>query len=253
VLVFDSPGLRFEHNTVVANGIDTDGEGLGLFGSPGSRIAHNEISDNGDIGVFGSDANDTVFEQNVLSGHPEAAFLVGGSRNVFSRNRLSRNSSGIDIGGDENVITRNHVSDAPPSEEGGGFGIFVAGGHNNVVARNLVVRASRAGIRLSLIPEELEGDPGAVNTVVRDNILRANGDGLRVLGTAENTLIEGNLALASEDDGIDVDSPLTTLTGNRTLNNRDLGIEAVFGVTDGGGNKAQGNSNPAQCTNIACR
>jgi parallel beta-helix repeat protein len=252
VIVSDSSGLRFEHNTVTANGLETDGEGLGVFNSPHSRVAHNEIFDNGDIGVFGSDASDVVFERNALSGHSEAGFLIEGSRNVFNRNRLSGNGVGIDVGGDENVITRNHVLDSPLSEEGGGFGIFVAAGHDNVVARNLVVRASRAGIRLSLIPEELEGDPGAVNTVVRHNLLRANGDGVFVLDTAENTLIEGNLALASQDDGIDVDSPSTTLTGNHALNNSDLGIEAVFGVTDGGGNKAHGNGNPAQCTNLAC-
>jgi len=252
VIVFESSGLRFEHNTVTANGLETDGEGLGLFNSPHGRVAHNEIFDNGDIGVFGLDASDIVFERNALSGHTEAGFLIEGSRNVFSRNRLSGNGVGIDVGGDENVITRNHVFDSPLSEEGGGFGIFVAAGHDNVVARNLVVRASRAGIRLSLIPEELEGDTGAVNTVVRHNLLRANGDGVFVLDTAENTLIEGNLALASEDDGIDVESPSTTLTGNHAMNNGDLGIEAVFGVTDGGGNKAHGNGNAAQCTNLAC-
>jgi nitrous oxidase accessory protein NosD len=252
VIVFESPGLRFEHNTVTANGLETDGEGLGLFTSPDSRVAQNEIFDNGDIGVFGLDASDIVFERNALSGHTEAGFLIEGSRNVFNRNRLSGNGVGIDVGGDENVITRNHVFDSPLSEEGGGFGIFVAAGRDNVVARNLVVRSSRAGIRLSLIPEELEGGPGAVNTAVRHNVLRGNGDGIFVLDTAENTLIEDNLALASEDDGIDVDSPLTTLTGNHALRNGDLGIEAVFGVTDGGGNKAHGNSNPAQCTNLAC-
>ena len=36
------------------------------------------------------------------------------------------------------------------------------------------------------------------------------------------------------------------------MRNGDLGIEAVFGVTDGGGNKAFGNGNPLQCTNITC-
>jgi hypothetical protein len=35
--------------------------------------------------------------------------------------------------------------------------------------------------------------------------------------------------------------------------NHDLGITAVRGVIDGGGNQASGNGNPAQCTNIACR
>jgi nitrous oxidase accessory protein NosD len=251
-LIFDSPGAQFERNTVVANGLNTDQAGVGVFTSPDSRIARNEISDNGDIGVFGLDADDIVFERNVLSDNPEAAFLIEGSRNVFSRNRLARNAEGITVGGDENVITRNHVSDARLSEEGGGLGIFAAAGHDNLVTRNVVVRAARVGIQVSLLPDELEGGPPAVNTVVRHNVLRGNRDGMFVLETAENTLIEDNLVLASEDDGIDVDSPLTTLTGNLALHNGDLGIEAVFGVTDGGANKAHGNGNPAQCTNVAC-
>jgi nitrous oxidase accessory protein NosD len=251
-LIFESPGARFERNTVVANGLNTDQAGVGVFSSPDSRIARNEISDNGDIGVFGLEADDIVFERNVLSGHPEAAFLIEGSRNVFTRNRLTRNAEGITVGGDENVITRNHVSDVPLSEEGGGLGIFVAAGHDNLVTRNVVVRAARVGIQVSLLPDELEGGLPAVNTVVRHNVLRGNRDGIFVLETAQNTLIQDNLALASEDDGIDVDSPLTTLTGNHALHNGDLGIEAVFGVSDGGGNKAHGNGNPAQCTNVAC-
>jgi hypothetical protein len=49
-----------------------------------------------------------------------------------------------------------------------------------------------------------------------------------------------------------VDSASTTLTRNIALRNGDLGIEAVAGVTDGGGNQAAGNGNPAQCTNVDC-
>ena len=45
----------------------------------------------------------------------------------------------------------------------------------------------------------------------------------------------------------------TTLVRNTANRNHDLGIEAVAGVIDGGGNKAQGNGNPAQCTNVACK
>jgi len=33
----------------------------------------------------------------------------------------------------------------------------------------------------------------------------------------------------------------------------EVGIEAVPGVTDGGGNRAHGNGNAAQCLNVACR
>jgi hypothetical protein len=77
-------------------------------------------------------------------------------------------------------------------------------------------------------------------------------DGILVESTAAGSLLEANIAIGAGDDGIDVDSPTTTLTRNLGLRNGDLGIEAVPGVTDGGGNKARGNGNPAQCTNIDC-
>jgi hypothetical protein len=34
--------------------------------------------------------------------------------------------------------------------------------------------------------------------------------------------------------------------------NGDLGIEAVVGVVDAGRNRAAGNGDPAQCTNLDC-
>ena len=47
--------------------------------------------------------------------------------------------------------------------------------------------------------------------------------------------------------GIDVDSASTTLARNTANRDGDLGIEAVLGVRDGGGNRARGNGNPLQC------
>jgi hypothetical protein len=83
--------------------------------------------------------------------------------------------------------------------------------------------------------------------------LDADIDGVIVESTATDTLLERNIAIGAGDDGIDVDTAATTLTRNLALRNGDLGIEAVPGVIDGGGNKAQGNGNPAQCLNVACR
>ena len=62
-----------------------------------------------------------------------------------------------------------------------------------------------------------------------------------------------NLAVHSGDDGTDVRAPGTTVTRNSANDNHNLGISAVPGVIDGGGNQAAGNGDPAQCTNIACR
>ncbi|MCA1684046.1 MAG: hypothetical protein LC708_02820, partial [Actinobacteria bacterium] len=70
---------------------------------------------------------------------------------------------------------------------------------------------------------------------------------------ATTTTLQGNQSVQNTDDGIDVDSPSTTLVGNVGAYNGDLGIEAVTGVVDGGGNRAFGNGNPAQCSpGVAC-
>ena len=59
--------------------------------------------------------------------------------------------------------------------------------------------------------------------------------------------------LRAYDDGIHIDATGTSVTDNTTNRNRDLGIQAVPGVIDGGGNTARGNGNPAQCENVLCR
>ena len=51
---------------------------------------------------------------------------------------------------------------------------------------------------------------------------------------------------------MDVRSAATTITRNTANANGDLGIEAVPGVKDGGGNVAHHNGDRRQCTNIVC-
>jgi hypothetical protein len=61
-------------------------------------------------------------------------------------------------------------------------------------------------------------------------------NGILVDNGATGTLVVRNRAIGNGDDGIDVDAPATTLTHNIANHNHDLGIEAVPGVIDGGGN-----------------
>ena len=77
-------------------------------------------------------------------------------------------------------------------------------------------------------------------------------DGIRVEPPARGTSLTANVTTRNGDDGIDVESPATTITANLANDNTDLGIEAVDGVTDGGGNRASGNGNPAQCVGVTC-
>jgi hypothetical protein len=120
-----------------------------------------------------------------------------------------------------------------------------------VIERNTVLRFHQAGIRAASF-EEFGGPPTVGNTIRRNLLHGATVDGLLVESTAFDTLLERNIAIGAGDDGIDVDNAATTLTRNLAFRNGDLGIEAVSGVTDGGGNHAAANGNPAQCTNVVC-
>jgi parallel beta-helix repeat protein len=250
MLLIASQGTRIERNSISANGLATDQAGLIAFDSGEIRIERNSVFDNGDIGMFLVGLGDSRVEQNRVSGNPEAGMLFDGDGNDVSRNRVSHNGDGIGFTGDGNTIAGNHVSNAAGCPDGCGFGISFEGGTGNLVAHNLVARTREAGIRVASFEPDT---PPAVDNVIRRNlVLHAGIDGVLVESTATDTLLERNIAIRAGDDGIDVDSGATTVTRNLSLRNGDLGIEAVAGVTDGGGNKAHGNGNPAQCLNVAC-
>jgi hypothetical protein len=90
-------------------------------------------------------------------------------------------------------------------------------------------------------------------TNVRRNLVRGSGkDDFHVYVKDNHSLLRRNIAIGAGDDGFDVESRSTKLTSNLAVHNADLGIDAVPGVIDGGGNRASGNGDPRQCTNIVC-
>ena len=237
VLCCSSQTVRIEHNSVSGNG-----DGIVVRGSDNNRIANNSVSDNTRAG----------------EGTEGDGIYIEGNDNEVSHNRVHRSSNNIGVFGNRNRVTANEVTDAVGCpEDCGGFGIIVPGGEANLVANNRVAQALRDTIAV----DSFDPENPTVGTVVRDNLVRdADVDGIGV-GTDEfgdptavtDTLILRNRAIGAGDDGIDVDSVATTLTRNRAYRNHDLGIEAVPGVTDGGGDVAAGNGNPLQCTNVFCR
>jgi hypothetical protein len=115
-----------------------------------------------------------------------------------------------------------------------------------------VLRAHKVGIRVDAFTGSATG------TVIRGNLVRDAGvHGIAVdfedVGPVTDTLVIANVATRAGDDGIHVDSASTTITRNTAVSNTDLGIDAVAGVTDGGGNRATDNGNPLECVNISCR
>jgi parallel beta-helix repeat protein len=251
LLVVGSSHSEIDAVTASANGLTTDFSGVAIFDSDELTIAKNAVFENGDIGFFIVGLENSRIEKNSISGNlePEAAIILEGSGNVLSENRASGNQDGIIVFGDANTIAGNLLSGAGCPGECG-FGVSLEGGSRNVIKGNTVADFHQAGISVRSF-EEFGGLP-TVATTVRGNLVRGSFDGVLVDSTAVDTMLEENVAIGAGDDGIDVDSAATTVTRNLALRHGDLGIEAVPGVTDGGGNKAHANGNPAQCTNVSC-
>jgi large repetitive protein len=225
--------LASDHLAIEANAFQgNSGEGIALQESSEGHVAGNTVSHNGGAGIF----------------------LDGANTNQVSSNFASQNGDGIGVIGNANTITDNQVADISGCKQGCGYGISVEAGAGNLIAQNDVRRTLRDGIRIDAFFPELP----TVDNVVRDNVVRdATVDGLSIgtdgPGTVSGTLIERNVATGSGDDGFDIRRPAATLTANTANDNFDLGIEAVPGVVDGGGNRAIGNGNPLQCTNVFCK
>ena len=212
VLLIHASGNLVSNITAADN--DT---GILLSPSTNNRVKGNLALNNHGTGIQlgnGSDTNQVV--GNVTSGNGDAGIhLENSDHNMIRNNTASDNFYGI---------TLNFFSDA------------------NQVEGNTVLDNSDYGIGLTSVS----------GNIISANEASGNLDGIFVDGATMNTLLKKNRTHGNTDDGIDVDSPSTTITRNTADNNSDLGIEAVAGVTDGGGNKAKNNGNPLQCTHVTC-
>ena len=161
------------------------------------------------------------------------------------RNRFARNDGGADISGSHNVIARQPL----PRD---GSGIAIAKGRRNLVARNVVIRPALEGhqprtrlCRWDFDPRSRQHRPPKRGQ--RERRRRVPGQ------RGGHNYLKRNVASRAKEDGFDVESRSTKLTNNRATRNADLGISAVKGVTDGGGNVARKNRDRRQCRHIACK
>ncbi|MCA1684103.1 MAG: right-handed parallel beta-helix repeat-containing protein, partial [Actinobacteria bacterium] len=222
-----------------------------------NTIRANTVRDNHVSGIllccFGDpDKHDTVVGNTVTHNPHQGILLEGVAANTITGNHVAFNGDGISLVGDRNTIRGNDVSDTTgcPDQDGCGGGIEIDGGNGNIAADNSVTRTLLDGLRVASFPPDT---PDNVDTILRDNRVRSAGrDGIAVAaegdGAVTGALLDDNDVQGSADDGIDVRSASTTLTDNLAAHNADLGIDAVPGVTDGGGNRAFDNGNPLQCT-----
>jgi len=252
-----SPNNVIEDN-VVARNSDT---GIAIyFGNHSHNVVrHNSVSGSEDgifVGFADGSQDDVVVGNHSYNNMNGAITLENATGNHIAGNRLDHSAFGVLVFGDANVIAGNQVTDiadCPDFASPCGVGIGIAAGHGNVVQGNSVARALVDGIAVVAF------DPGSTTTgtLVRANLVRAAGRddysvGALGEGAVTGTLLSDDLALGAADDGFDVHLPGTTLTRDLAFHNADLGIEAVAGTLDGGGNKAKGNGDPAQCTGVPC-
>ena len=210
-----------------------------------------------------------VVDQNVVHNHTYGIQLLFSDHNRVTRNTQSNDDTpdrrqndarnGISLfDSDDNLIRQNSVTV-------NSFGISIdaslpndASSHN-VVEKNSATGNEFAGIEVS----------SSDATIVRKNQVSDNvdvpggidgfGDGILVWDRSTDTRVEHNVTSGNSGDGIDVGGflgnsvPGTLLTKNTANGNGDLGINALPGVIDGGGNKARGNGNPLNCLNVACK
>ena len=246
----DSKGGEISRSSVTRNGIATEGVGIALFSADHSRVTRDVVSANGDSGIAAYESRRILIADNVVNDQPLGIATDHVDDSAITRNRTLR--SAVVLIGDHNTLSRNYVAGTarcPDDVCGEGGAISFEGGTGNVIEQNLVERTLEPGIRVAAFEPET---PPADGNTVRHNVIRGALDGIRVQETATHTLLDGNLAVGSADDGIDVANAATTLRRNVADRNDDLGIEAVTGVTDGGHNRAHGNGNPAQCLNVSC-
>ena len=181
-------------------------------------------------------------------------FSVG---NVVTGNRMLSCGSGIILeSSDRTTITDNQVLHSV-GQDGIGVQIY---GNDNLVARNTVIDSVRYGIEVDDFQDE--GHSPVTGNVLRDNVVNGAGEGIAIGpeagGVVLGTLVEHNTVSNALDDGIQLLGPSTgletsTVRRNVAVHNGGLGIAAVPGTVDGGGNHAAGNGNPLQCLNISCR
>ena len=218
---------------------------------------------------------DSTFRNNVVAIVMNAPDGGSDLRSYVQRNDVRGNSRGIRLTEYLATVTDNRVAG------NAGDGVLIDNAALVDMARNVVAANGGDGIVVSFLStatianNQIEGNAGNgvtvegdfffenTSAVVRNNrITRNHGDGVLVENAegAPGTVIERNQSDRNGDDGIDVslgqNEPSavdTVVRANKAYFNADLGIEADPGTTDGGGNKARHNGNPAQCVGVACK
>ena len=255
-------GVTVTHGTIRDFGGSVD-----LRGQEGGEVSH--LVTDGQIAL--SESPDIRIERNVVGGG--IGLLTNSDRVLITRNDVAGGviAQGFPpvfgLGGfpDDVIIDRNTVRPFMALFQAPNASVTrnrVLGSASDDAIAGIHIRGSLGGGTL-VDRNEVSGDTIGILVSNTDALLRRNlvsdnaTDGIQVVTTVPgfpgNALVDRNRSERNGDDGIDVDVTAATISKNFANFNGDFGIEAEPGVTDGRGNKAHGNGNPAQCLNVRCR
>jgi parallel beta-helix repeat protein len=236
------------HNGVtIKNGTVTNfGPGVVVVGAKRNRLRHVAAVENAFEGIIFFRAarsrvqGSTASRNGVGNSRPGIA-LAFSDNNRITGNTMSANG---DLGlfmaaSDRNLVRHNWVRRNPED------GIIFEGDHNRIVRNRLV----RNAITITQVTDRRRA---VGNVVSRNHVRAAPKAGIALDPSIKRTLLSGNHVRGAGGSGIAVGSPSTKLTENLAVRNGDLGIDAVPGVIDGGGNRASGNGDARQCVNVTC-
>jgi large repetitive protein len=228
-----SHGNRIESNR---NQFNEFGSGLVLNTSHFNSVIGNSLTGNGDDNIALRNANLNLIERNdATNSNGSGIGLQGGQQNQLLSNLTDSEASGIALfKGRQNFLSGNDLGD----------GLLVAGSDVTQVQRN-----TGRDIEVRSDPD---GDPATDTDLSQNRLTGAPADGILVAAGSIRTTIAQNVASGAGDDGIQVGEANAFLVENTANGNAGYGIRAVPGVSDGGGNTARDNGQPAQCLNISC-
>jgi hypothetical protein len=258
VIAADNITVRFRHHTIMGAGAS----GLGSIGITDDGVERTGVTirdahiDGFDTGIYMNAANTDVWGM-TFTGVDTGMYLAGDGNYVYRNTMASSGTIGLDIAGNGVYLWGNWITGAPES------GIAVAG-DNPLIVRNVVTGCSVFdGITISgyttfakVAQNTVTGcDSGIYMAGAGDHAhlqsseVSGNCDGLFV--TDPTALVWRNNAHDNTCTGISIGAAGATVKENTANNNGSIGIDAVTGTIDGGGNKASGNPDQ-DCFVVVC-
>lgn len=235
---------------IAANDITLDLKGFTISGPGAYETAFS--------GVRAAQRSGVTITNGTISGFQSAVVLNESTDSTVSKIVATENDQAINLANATGAhVVKNTVIGS------GRDGIRLGGAHGAVVAQNVLYdnlwTISVSGTTGALIQRNqviasrgtgIAVFDGSVGTIISQNVVTGGGaEGIRTSIGTSGTVVSQNKTSYNAWDGITVQ--LATVTKNTSTYNGWLGIRAVAS-TDGGGNKAAYNGDPAQCVGVTC-